>query len=343
MAERAGNIADHLQVTWFEDLSPRRDLAVEWYDLEGRCEAEIFQTWFWNRALLRLAGSDRRPRIVAGLKVDRIVALALLFPSKSKDCWVVNEIGDPRFFGLNSEYNAPLMCRSLNREERIHIFLGIFDLLGRDCKIKMNAVLDDWNGADMRERLRISVWRERSAPIVDIDRISGGSVFAATGVRAQRMRHALRSYDDLEVSVARRGKVALCYLREMIGLHTVYWRSRGSPGAFSDPEIIGFHEDLVRSPTAQANAELFRVTSSGATIGVLYNLRFGRRYYAYQSGLLYRPGNRFRPGVLAHALFIDQIARLGAETYDFLAGDFRYKKEFANRARTLNWLDVRSL
>jgi CelD/BcsL family acetyltransferase involved in cellulose biosynthesis len=72
-------------------------------------------------------------------------------------------------------------------------------------------------------------------------------------------------------------------------------------------------------------------------LGYLYNFQYGERVYSYQSGFSYSDDNRHRPGLLAHALAIEQARQRGMRVYDFLAGDAPYKARLGRQLGQLVW------
>ena len=77
---------------------------------------------------------------------------------------------------------------------------------------------------------------------------------------------------------------------------------------------------------------------SKGTIGCLYNFVHRGRVYAYQSGFHASRDNRLKPGLVSHFKAIELNYRLGNRTYDFLAGDARYKRSLSNASNQLLWL-----
>ena len=79
------------------------------------------------------------------------------------------------------------------------------------------------------------------------------------------------------------------------------------------------------------------MTAEAEEVGYLYNFRYRDRIYAYQSGLRYEEDPRLKPGLLCHALAIDRAAADPTlRIYDFLAGDSRFKRSFANAMEPLD-------
>ncbi len=78
-----------------------------------------------------------------------------------------------------------------------------------------------------------------------------------------------------------------------------------------------------------------------ALIGVLYNLSARRRVFAYQSGFDYlTAAPHEKPGLTCHHAEIRLALAEGADVYDFLAGDHRYKRSLANGAARQFWVET---
>jgi hypothetical protein len=75
---------------------------------------------------------------------------------------------------------------------------------------------------------------------------------------------------------------------------------------------------------------LLRIHAGDRDIGYLYNFSYRGAIMVYQSGLNYKlVDTRHNPGLTAHALAIQFSADSGFDTYDFLGGATRYKRQLA--------------
>ncbi len=167
------------------------------------------------------------------------------------------------------------------------------------------------------------------------------SVVNAPGEKGRRIRRGLALYGGVEFTVASSPEEVTEYLWQMVALHQASWLNGGKTGVFHDERILGFHEQLLNAPPeAGSPAIFFRPSAGGRPIGILYSLQYGAKYYAYQSGFLFSPDNKLSPGTLSHALCLDYLSRNGAKTYNFLAGDFDYKRAFTPHGEHLVWLEV---
>jgi CelD/BcsL family acetyltransferase involved in cellulose biosynthesis len=130
---------------------------------------------------------------------------------------------------------------------------------------------------------------------------------------------------------------ALEFFDKMVVLHTAYWQGRGKPGAFATPFSRNFHREIIASQAAPGAAEMLELSAGGQALGYLYNFQYGERVYSYQSGFSYGSDNRHRPGLLAHALAIEQARQRGMRVYDFLAGDAPYKARLGEKLGQMTW------
>ncbi len=73
-------------------------------------------------------------------------------------------------------------------------------------------------------------------------------------------------------------------------------------------------------------------------LGYLYNFVYQRRVYCYQSGFDYDIDPKRKPGMICHVLAVQHNAARGANVYDFLGGDARYKESLSTTSSTLRWL-----
>lgn len=129
------------------------------------------------------------------------------------------------------------------------------------------------------------------------------------------------------------------FLSQLEQLHQKSWGTRGEPGSFANPTFKRFHEDFVRRESATGKVQLIRLNVGNHGVGYLYNMVHGGHVLQYQSGFDYEfsDSTSWRPGVICHTLAIEHYLSSGMETYDFLAGDQRYKKELSTASDELTW------
>jgi CelD/BcsL family acetyltransferase involved in cellulose biosynthesis len=97
----------------------------------------------------------------------------------------------------------------------------------------------------------------------------------------------------------------------------------------------------MQAALASGELDLLRITSPRGVVGLLYNLRYRGVVYAYQSALSDPSGQpHAKPGLTCHTLAIRRALGQCHITYDFLAGDQRYKRSLSDGAATLSWAEL---
>lgn len=132
-------------------------------------------------------------------------------------------------------------------------------------------------------------------------------------------------------------------LDELLGalyeLHAARWRQRNLPGVLGDDVIQGFHREVARLMLAEGALRMFAMRHGDRVVGVFYGFAHQGTSYYYLSG--YDPALEKRSiGNVLVARAIEDAAREGAHTFDFLRGAEEYKyawgaKDRMNLRRTL--------
>ena len=189
--------------------------------------------------------------------------------------------------------------------------------------------------------------RRQEAPFIDLARIrAGGGDWLATlsaNTRYQLRRSARFYAARGPLRLERAGSLAeaLAWFDRLVALHGESWQRRGQPGAFAHPFALRFHRALIERAEPRGELDLLRLTAGEEELGYLYNVRLGGRVYAYQSGLNHRGAERHgKPGLTFHAMAVERALAGGEQTYDFLAGDARYKRSLSNASATLVWAET---
>ncbi|MBV8592002.1 MAG: GNAT family N-acetyltransferase, partial [Acetobacteraceae bacterium] len=164
---------------------------------------------------------------------------------------------------------------------------------------------------------------------------------ANTRYQVRRSHRFFSHLGPLRLRRAETEAEARSYLASLATLHQASWARRGQPGAFADPFFRRFHENLIHRGFREDVIDLLRITAGSTTVGFLYNFRYRGRVYAYQSGLNYDLDSAHaKPGLTCHTLAIEAYLGEGLLSYDFLAGDDRYKTSLASRCTDLHWVTV---
>lgn len=335
------------------EIRPVDDLSAlghSWLDLESRAYGSFFQSWAWTGCLAEERFAE--PWLLTARRADRVVALALFNRGKRQGLagsrpLLLGESGRPDRDSIFIEHNGPLVDRSEPASLSARCWAALAAAgPGRGTWILSGvpAAL----GAELPTARTVRVLARRQAPYLDFGRIDPGAdeiLGALSPNTRQQLRRSLRAWQavgPLQVDLADGAAQADDFLEELKTLHQRYWVGRGKPGAFAEPFFERFHRALIRRAAAGQRLDLIRVSAGARVIGYLYNLVHQGRVAAYQSGFDFgEDADRLRPGLVCHLLAIERYRREGMRFYDFLGGDARYKRSFANGEAELVWLAAR--
>ena len=166
------------------------------------------------------------------------------------------------------------------------------------------------------------------------------------GVLSQKpryhIRRSLRQYallGPLNLRAAQTEQEAHAIMAELQTLHSAYWASKGRAGAFLNPYVVSFHQQLIATAFARGEVQLLRLSAGDKVISCMYNFVYRGKIYHYQSGINYTLfDGQDSPGLVSHAMAVSLNAAAGHRVYDFMAGDQQYKRSLCTDTGELHWL-----
>ncbi|HTJ62455.1 MAG TPA: GNAT family N-acetyltransferase [Alphaproteobacteria bacterium] len=324
-----------------------RALASVWTDLEARADGSFFQSWAWTGCLAEERFTD--PWLVSAHRGEKPVALGLLnraarHPLRLDRPLYLGESGVPAMDSVFVEHNGLLIARGEAADLADRCWAALAGVMFKGGRWVLGGVprsvcptLPVTGTIHVRAHRPVPYHELLRTPAPVLDRLSSNA--------RQQLRRALRSWEaigPLRLEIARDETEAENYLTALKGLHQRYWTGRGKPGAFAEPFFERFHRALIRRTGIDQSVDLIRVTAGAHVVGYLQNFVHGGWVAAYQSGFDFSPEvERLKPGMVCHLLAMEYYRQAGMRTYDFLGGEARYKRTFANAETELLWIEVR--
>jgi CelD/BcsL family acetyltransferase involved in cellulose biosynthesis len=343
VTEQHENVMERLEIVFeIEPIGALDDLEREWRDLETEAAPSFFLSWAWIGTLLETLSPEAAPLLLRGSAAGRTVALAVLGASEVRRHgivrarqWVLNATGDPALDRVYIEHNGILADAAIGWDGLVGAFAATREI--DELSLPGIAAPPPTSLVEEQGLLRHEVAIPSFAVTLGDLAATEGDVTAILSSNARsQLRRAMRRFEPLSLETAASESEALEMFSTLKELHIPWWDRRGVPHAFVHPFFERFHRRLIERGFSESAVQLLHVRSADRTLGVLYNFRRGGHIYAYQSGFI-EPEAKERPGVIAHALAIKQSWQEGADIYDFMAGENRLKRSFANHTEDLCW------
>src|SRR5258708_3487652 len=349
--------------------SEQIEAASKWQDLELTIgNAGLTNSWPWIKTWLDNYGETVLPTFAFGKQGNQTIGAALItkatyrmrgIPIPGVTAVHLGTAGEPGKETTCVEYNRLLVA-----PENLDAFAaGLICTLQQQFLwsgvhfngfVPENAVALIRAGANGGLHFRVD---ERKSPAFDFQKAAGEGfqdVISALGKNTRaNIRRSLRLFDShfgqRSIEWAEAPEQARDILRELIHLHEKRWKRVGKSGAFQTDRVRRYHEDLLDALSLwpQGSLIVFRLKQGETTIGCLFNFVEDGRVIFYKSGLPLFEDNRLKPGLVTHALCIEECKRRGLSEeesrerrllkYDFLAGEELYKKQLSNTGSVSTW------
>jgi len=339
-------MADAHQVEFSSDYDTNA-LALEWQSLEKQARSSFFLSWTWISTWLESV--KHRPVLVRVHSGPEVTALGLLARADTvRHLFVrsrqlhLHQSGDPDLDRVTIEFNGFLVRQGLEAEVVPQIFRKLPGLTVQWDECVLPGVPAQYRAFGTEAGYACAMDRRSPNFLVDLERLRQQNVdltqTLSRNSRAQ-LRRALRlagSEGPLHIHAASDLEEALSYFAALKQLDRRGSQKQG--GAFSSATRDQFHRRLIARGWERGEIGLLRASAGEHTIGYLYQFSYRGRVLSYQAA--YAPGkdNRHHPGIVMHYLAIERAKSGGAKSYDFLAGQARYKSSLGDEDEEMVWL-----
>ena len=341
----------NLSVT-LQPASAYAGLKADWQDLEHRAEPTVFLSWQWLGHWL--ATYKPAARVLKVTEGERIIGLGLLVETSERrhgvlksQCLRLHQTGQRLQDQIWIEYNGFLSEK------------GEEDLVAAASLKYICEELPEWDefivgaidSADADRYAQLTGLHKHirwEAPCfgVDLDALRRGGVHyldtLSRNTRYQINRCERRYQKRGQVQLQRPDSVqGALELFDRIGpRHLQRWGTGADQSGFANPEFVHFHRELIRTQWAEGGVDLVSLMAGNQEIASYYNLLHKGVVYFYLGGMETEADNRLKPGLLGHALCIEDYRHHGFHYYDFMGGDERYKANLGQLHRQLTQISL---
>ncbi|NTS78270.1 GNAT family N-acetyltransferase [Catenovulum sp. SM1970] len=149
--------------------------------------------------------------------------------------------------------------------------------------------------------------------------------------QVNRAKSLLEAQGQLNLELASDAKQKQAWLAQIAELHKQQWQDTAWGSGFDNHCFVEFHNRLIE----QNDTDIIALTLNGDVLAFGYNFRQHQSVCFYLSTIKKFEDNRIKVGLLLHTLAMQHYQNLGFRTYDFLAGDMRYKASLSDCSYTL--------
>jgi len=324
-----------------------------WKYLQENSPHSFFLSWPWIETWLNCLPTNQNISFIYGTLNDKPVigyfyGLTKGFGNAITYCTrgYLNSTGIEKQDEITIEYNGILLDKSVSE-------CDLSDLLTKDispwdeliCPASNKELLSVLQSNS--NSLDIKLIESRPSYYVDLDKVRENNndllplVSKNKKAQIKRTKKCYEKDSEFHIEIAKNKEQALEYLDCLEFHHQKNWTSKGHQGSFSNDFFCEFHKKLITNHFHEGVIQLVKISSGTEIVGYLYNFIYQNTVLFYQSGLNYREGNLYRPGLICHYLAINYCAREGYSIYDFLEGDSSYKKSLATDNNELVWIKYR--
>jgi CelD/BcsL family acetyltransferase involved in cellulose biosynthesis len=320
------------------------EIREEWADLLAHSSSNcIFLTWEWLHTWWKHLAAGRKLHVVVLRSGAEIIAIAPLASPSTKLARLAR-VSALEFLGtgsVGSDY-LDIITRRGKEDEALAALADYFrrenfvlDLKqlheGHSQAMKLAVMLEGqrWNRLETVTNI---------CPFIDLLGQTWETFQAGLGSKHRynfhrRLKNLRRTFDthfDCVAAEEQRGPALL----SLVALHNERMRERGGSDGLHTAELIAFHEELTRLALARGWLRLFVLTLNGEKAAALYGFMYAKKFYFYQSGFDARFSSQ-SVGLVTMGLAIEAAIEDGAEEFDLLHGDEKYKSLWTKQQRNL--------
>lgn len=323
-------------------LTDSATLAAQWQMLESKADCPFFLSWQWMEAWLT-AFQSQLTVIAVHYQETQLVALGLLVLRNtrrhgvlSSKCLYLHQTGLPALDQIWIEYNGFLTdkAHSVQAEQVALRF------------IREHLKWDEWVVGAIEEsklnlycnELKTTAHLLWEAPCYGVDLVKLRNtakpylqtISANTRYQINRSKRLYEQQGSLTISRPNSVNEALDWFNKIGPFHITRWGDGLDQSGFANPLFVQFHQQLIKRSWSKF-IDIVALELNGKPIALFYNFIYRRRVYFYLAGFKVEQDNKLKPGLLGHAICIEDYMNRGIDFYDFMGGEERYKSQLGTR------------
>lgn len=338
-------MSDVIDISVVSECAGFEALCPDWEALSACARrASIFTTWQWQFLWWKHYGADRPLRILVARLDGQVVGIAPWYVQTVRVLAVI-PVRVLRPVGTGGDTAPddldPLLAPGHEHDVAAALARHLAQVDGWDVASVTDLDGDDVFASALTTALAPGCARVRRLPLV---RISWARLPATwddylAGLSRERrytVRNTRRKFFALPQArfFVHEGEAGLDPLIDrLIELHHQRWAARAESHAFSSPAYVDFHRAVMHACLARHQLRLYGLEAQGNIVALLYCYRHREGIYYFQGGFDPQLA-RLHPGAVLMGCAIEHAIGEGAQVFDMLRGEYRYKTEWAHETRT---------
>lgn len=337
------------------------DIKNWWESVVQDANCSPFVSWMWiGPWLSEITSKENAPFLVKIIDQNEIVAIGLLHMASvvrhgtfKRKILFLNELplnGD----NMVIEYNGLAVKKGYEEKAWCCLFAKLHEFphwdefhinaISRSTSVRVRkALIHSSSFLSFKSEKKESIFY---ADLGEFDSWSDVELSVFSKNKRAQINRSIRAYQskyggNLICEKATTVDKAMAFFNKMGVLHTTYWNSKGSVGAFANDKWIQFNKSIIERSLESGLVEMYRISINDFDIGYVYNFVWRDIAFNIQSGFTYHQDNKFKPGYVCHYLIMKSLFEFGLKKYNFLFGSTHYKKSLSNASDSLEWLVVR--
>lgn len=314
-------------------------LEPAWSALHRATRASVFQSWEWQRTWWSHVGR-RAPRnalhVVVLAAGGEVVCIAPLFVQAVRAAPLVT-LRRLAFMGTGlSDHLDLLVAAGLEAAccERLAAHLaaaGGFDVVSLSDVPDPSRTRAALHEALRRRGFDGDPFVSERCPRTQLKDTWEATLASFEGSHRRQLSKRVRQLAErfrVELEICRRPEDVLPDVDAFIALHQRRWTESGMKGVYAEPHVAAFQREVARRFFERGWLFLAFLRLDGARVAALCGFEHRGELAYYLNGVAeLGEAARYSPGLVMHALCMQEMIGRGVRVYDFLRGTERYKYE----------------
>ena len=330
-----------MNVTIIKSNQEFEQLKKDWNLLnDNDVHGSIFCTWEWQYNWWCQYGKGRPLRILVINENDNITAILPLF-IRSERFMRIRHVSILSLIGTGSDTSPDylgLINASQQSEQMLDLLVdAIFNIEAEwDCLEMSNMKTCSGLAEKISQRCKenhypVSLHNDYKIPYIKFNNSWDDYLLELSSNRRADIRRCRRKFESK--SKARfyvwKDEENLSFAFDtLIKLHHKRWGADEESSSFLSAEYVSFHFSIISELFNKDFVRLCCLELDGKIIAMLYCYYWNKKFYYFQGG--FDPDySNLKPGAVLMAYSIEQAIKEGAEIFDMLKGDYKFKRSLA--------------